>query len=226
MWTSWNRPVSISAFRPSSICGLAQPTARPGMEIGADGFELDAAVPLHRDRIDASAQTQAQDTATAAKVATTGTANMTRAANKPPGLAFQTSCATRPYLTRCRTVPQRRLTDSQLHRSACSQFRRRGKLTTAEHFHFVSKTLPIGNATKKPASGPGDSEDVVIRREHHQHQNQTQPDLETHLLRPLRQRRVHASASRAVEQQGGRHPRSGIGNRFNRPIETDRMAQG
>ncbi len=48
--TSWNRPVSISAFRPSSMWACPEAAAGARLEIGADGLGFDAAVALDRNR--------------------------------------------------------------------------------------------------------------------------------------------------------------------------------
>src|SRR4029077_3517237 len=49
-------------------------------------------------------------------------------------------------------VPARTPTDRQIPTccTACSQFSRGGKPDIAVQFHFHSKTLPMGNVTKKP----------------------------------------------------------------------------
>src|SRR4249920_1291963 len=75
---------------------------------------------------------------------------------------------------------------------ACSQFREGGKPDIAVRFHFHSKTLPMGNVTKKPLLRSPEQHlqprylmEVVVKGEHHQHQHQNQPHAEPVFLRFL-----------------------------------------
>src|SRR6478736_574822 len=89
------------------------------------------------------------DTSPAASVAATGTANMIRAARKPP-------------------------------RTRIPKIMRNAPLS----FQVVAN----GQRHKKAASRCRQMQDVVISREHHQHQHEGEPDSEPDLLRANRQR--------------------------------------
>jgi hypothetical protein len=131
--------------------------------------------------------TAGADIATAAKVAATGTANMTKAANKPPLTRIPNIMRDAPLSFRAGPYPYGTGRFPTCC-TACSQLCHGGKLTTAMQFHFRSKTLPIGNATKKPTSGSRDSDDIVVGGKDHEHENQSEPDPEPYLLCSLRQR--------------------------------------
>src|SRR6266704_2742225 len=112
-----------------------------------------------------------------------GTATMIRAPSRAPAIAFPTSCATRPR--HCHAGPYPYEPAESQSCTACNQFREGGKPDIAVRFHFHSKTLPMGNVTKKPLLRspeqplqPGHLMEVVIEGKHHQHQHQDQPHAE------------------------------------------------
>ena len=121
------------------------------------------------------------ETSVTASGVTTGTANIIRAANKPPRTRIPTFMRDAPSSSQCRIVPRR--TDRfPICCFACNLFCRDGKRSATTQFQFHTKTLPMGNVIKKPRSRSRQMQDVVIGRKHHQHQHQTQPDSEPHLL--------------------------------------------
>src|SRR5579871_3973887 len=120
-------------------------------------------------------------TSKAASVVSTGTANMIRAANKPPRTCIPNFMRDAPSSFRCRIAPHEPAGDSHCC-LACNQFCRGGKRFKTARFQFHSKTLPLGNVIKKPLSRSRQMQDVVIGRKHHQHQHKSKPDSEAHLL--------------------------------------------
>ena len=90
-----------------------------------------------------------EDTSTAASVAATGTANMIRAANKPPRTRIPNIMRNAPLSFRCRPAPPRtgRFPFAAL---LVANFAGAANADIAVRFHFHSKTLPMGNVTKKP----------------------------------------------------------------------------
>src|SRR5579871_192049 len=120
-------------------------------------------------------------TSKAASVVSTGTANMIRAANKPPRTCIPNFMRGAPSSFRAGSLPHEPAEDSHCC-LACNQFCRGGKRSTTARFQFHSKTLPMGNVIKKPLSRSRQVQDVVIGRKHHQHQHKTETDSEPHLL--------------------------------------------
>src|SRR6266550_2180721 len=122
-----------------------------------------------------------------------GTATMIRAPSRAPRTRIPNIMRNAPSSLHAGPYPYEPAESQSC--TACSQFREGGKPDVAVRFHFHSKTLPMGNVTKKPLLRspeqplqPRHLMEVVIEGKHHQHQHQNQPDPEPVFLGLFRQR--------------------------------------
>ena len=93
---------------------LIQASAGTRLEIGADGLDLDAPVALDLDRSHGLGGSRRRHN-TPASVAATGTANMIRAANKPPRTRIPKFMRNAPLSFQCRTAPHEPADSHLLH---------------------------------------------------------------------------------------------------------------
>src|SRR4051794_20043082 len=104
--TSWNSPVSISAFKPSSIRPWSSRPPGPGLK-------YERMVSASTRRLPSTAMEDAVWAATgdainpAATVPATGIAAVIRGANKPPRTRIPTTMRKAPLLSLCRSAPLR-----------------------------------------------------------------------------------------------------------------------
>src|SRR5712671_2288681 len=134
-----------------------------------------------------------------------GTATMIRAPSRAPRTRIPNIMRNAPSSLHCRSDPYEPAESQSC--TACSQFRGGGKPHIAVRFHFHSKTLPMGNVTKKPLLRspeqplePRHLMEIIIESEHHQQQHQNQPHAEPVFLGFFRQRAPPQYLSR-VEQK-------------------------
>ena len=133
--------------------GLAETAAGTRAEIGTDGFDFDAAVPLHRDGGNRLGSGRRRDK------------RHRQCGGNRHSVHDQGSEQAPPYShSPIHALCALRHSDAGSHFPqgtsrfptccpACSQFCRGGKRSGAAQFHFHSNTLPISNVTKKPLLG-------------------------------------------------------------------------
>ena len=128
--------------------GLVEAAAGTRLEIGADGLDFDAAVALDGDRRHGLGGRRRRHKHSRQRGGHRHGEHDQGGQQAPPH-SHSKHHAQRALVI---PVPARTPTNRQIPTccTACSQFRRGGKPDIAVQFHFHSKTLPIGNVTKKP----------------------------------------------------------------------------
>jgi hypothetical protein len=142
--TSWNRPVSISAFNPSSMLAWSRRPLASGLKYERIVSNSTRRFPSTEidDRVWAAAGDDMSGTAT---IAATGAVATIRAASSVPrNTRIPTFMRNAPLSI---LMPTRSPRIRQIPiRAACSQFFRSGKRPFAVQFQFNSKTLPNSHA--------------------------------------------------------------------------------
>src|SRR6266404_8797498 len=121
----------------------------------------------------------------------TGTANMIRAANKPPRTRIPKFMRKAPLSFHCRPAPLR-TSRSPLIALLVTNFAGAANVRLQGNFIFIPRRCPSATPSKshcssypKQAFQPRHLMKVVVERKHHQHQHQNKPQPESILLSPV-----------------------------------------
>src|SRR6266851_1086555 len=135
---------------------------------------------------------------TVANVAATGTANMIRAAKRPPRTRIPTFMRNAPSSFQCRTVPLR-TSRFPFVAILVANFARAANARLQCNFNFIPRRCLLATLPKK-ASQPRHLMEIIVKGEHHQHQHQGKADAEPVFLRLVRQG-TPSQDLRAIEQK-------------------------